>query len=82
MTEPGTNPDRQDNLLRPLASEPDSRERALLEETLAAIRELRDLLREPATDPEEKILPALRQLESRLEALPEALLWNDPPGCG
>ena len=73
MTEPGTNPDRKDNLLRPLASEPDPRERILLEETLAAVRELRDLLREPATDPEDKILPALRQLESRLEALPEAL---------
>ena len=73
MTEPGTNPDRQDNLLRPLASEPDSRDRALLEETLAAVRELRDLLREPATDPEDKILPTLRQLESRMEALPEAL---------
>ena len=74
MKEPGNNPDRQDNLLRPLASEPDSRERALLEETLAAVRELRDLLREPATNPEDKVLPTLRQLESRLEALPEALL--------
>ena len=74
MTEPETNPDRKDNLLRPLASEPDPRERILLEETLAAVRELRDLLRESATDPEEKILPALRQLESRLDALPEALL--------
>ena len=73
MTEPGTNPDRQDNLLRPLSREPDPREHALLEETLAAVRELRDLLREPATDPKDKILPALRQLESRLEALPEAL---------
>ena len=73
MKEPAPNPDRQDNLLRPLASEPDPRERALLEETLAAVRELRDLLRESATDPEDKILPALRQLESRLEALPEAL---------
>ena len=31
MKEPAPNPDRQDNLLRPLASEPDSRERALLE---------------------------------------------------
>ena len=73
MKEPGTNPDRQDNLLRPLASEPDSRERALLEETLAAVRELRDLLREPTADPKDKILPTLRQLESRLDALPEAL---------
>ena len=73
MTEPGNNPDRQDNLLRPVASEPDPRERALLEDTLEDIRELCDLLRESATDPEEKILPALRQLESRLEALPEAL---------
>ena len=73
MKEPVPNPDRQDNLLRPLASEPDPRERILLEETLAAIRELRDLLRESATDPEDKILPALQQLESRLDALPEAL---------
>ena len=73
MKEPAPNRDRQDNLLRPLASEPDSRERALLEENLAAIRELLNQLREPATDPEEKILPALRQLESRLDALPEAL---------
>ena len=38
-----------------------------------AVRELRDLLRESAADPEDKVLPALRQLESRLEALPEAL---------
>ena len=73
MKEPGTNPDKQDNLLRPLASEPDSRERALLEDTLEDVRELCDLLRESATDPEEKILPAIRQLESRMEALPEAL---------
>ena len=74
MKEPAPNPDRQDNLLRPLASEPDSRERALLEDTLEDVRELCDLLRESATDPEEKILPAIRQLESRMEALPEALL--------
>ena len=74
MKEPVPNPDRQNNLLRPLASEPDSRDRALLEESLAAVRELCDLLRESATDHEEKILPTLRQLESRLEALPEALL--------
>ena len=74
MKEPGTNPDKLDNLLRPLASEPDSRERALLEDTLEDVRELCDLLRESATDPEEKILPAIRQLESRMEALPEALL--------
>ena len=74
MKGPGTNPDRQDNLLRPLASEPDPRDRALLEDTLEDVRELCDLLRESATDPEEKILPALRQLESRMEALPEALL--------
>ena len=74
MKEPAPNPDRQDNLLRPVAREPDPRERALLEETLAAVRELRDLLREPATDPEDKVLPALRQLECQLEALPEALL--------
>ena len=74
MTEPGNNPDRQDNLLRPIASEPDPHDRALLEDTLEDVRELCDLLRESATDPEEKILPALRQLESRLEALPEALL--------
>ena len=73
MTEPGTNPDQQGALLQPLAKEPDPRDRALLEETLAAVRELRDLLREPATDPEDKILPALRQLESRLKALPEVL---------
>ena len=73
MTEPGNNPDRQNNLLRPLASEPDSSERALLENTLEDVRELCDLLRESATDSEEKILPTLRQLESRLEALPEAL---------
>ena len=73
MKEPVPNPDRQDNLLRPLARDPDSRERALLEDTLEDVRELCDLLRESATDPEEKILPALRQLESRLEALPEAL---------
>ena len=73
MTETGTNPDRQDNLLRPLAREPEPRERILLEETLAAVRELRDLLQGSATDPEDKVLPALRQLESRLEALPEAL---------
>ena len=74
MKEPVPNPDRQNNLLRPLASEPDPRERALLEETLEYVRELCDLLRESATDPEDKILPTLRQLESRLEALPEALL--------
>ncbi len=73
MKKPTPNPDRQNNLLRPLASELDSRERKLLEENLAAIRELCNLLRESATDPEDKILPALRQLESRLEALPEAL---------
>ena len=73
MKEPAPNPDRQDNLLRPLSREPDPRDRALLEETLAAVRELRDLLREPATDPEDKVLPALRLLESRLEALPEEL---------
>ena len=73
MKEPGNNPDRQDNLLRPLASEPDSSERALLENTLEDVRELCDLLRESATDPEDKILPALQQLESRLEALPEVL---------
>ena len=74
MTEPGTNPDRQDNLLRPIAREPDPREHALLEDTLEDVRELCDLLRESATDHEDNILPALRQLESRLEALPEALL--------
>ena len=74
MTEPETNPDRQDNLLRPLASEPDPREHDLLEDTLEDVRELCDLLRESATDHEDKILPALRQLESRMEALPEALL--------
>ena len=73
MKEPGNNPDRQNNLLRPLASEPDPRDRALLEDTLEDVRELCDLLRESATDPEDKILPALRQLESRLDALPEAL---------
>ena len=73
MKKPVPNPDSQNNLLRPLASEPDPRDRALLEETLAAVRELRDLLREPATDPEDKILPALRKLESRLDTLPEAL---------
>ena len=73
MKEPGNNPDRQDNLLRPLAREPDPREHALLEDTLEDVRELCDLLRESATDPEDNILPALRQLESRLEALPEAL---------
>ena len=73
MKKPVPNPDRQDNLLRPLASEPEPRDRILLEETLAAVRELRDLLRESATDPEDKILPALRLLESRLDALPEAL---------
>ena len=74
MKKPVPNPDRQNNLLRPIASEPDPRERILLEETLAAVRELRDLLREPATDPEDKVLPAIRQLESQLDALPEALL--------
>ena len=73
MKEPETNPDRQDNLLRPLAREPDPREHALLEDTLEDVRELCDLLRESATDHEDNILPALRQLESRLEALPEAL---------
>ena len=73
MKEPAPNPDRQDNLLRPVAREPDPCERALLEKTLEDVRELCDLLRESATDPEEKILPAIRQLESRLEALPEAL---------
>ena len=73
MKEPVPNPDRQDNLLRPLASEPDPREHALLEDTLEDVRELCDLLRESATDHEDNILPALRQLESRLEALPEAL---------
>ena len=74
MTEPGNIPDRQGGLLRPLAREPDPRERALLEENLAAVRELCDLLQGSATDPKDKILPALRQLESRMEALPEALL--------
>ena len=73
MTEPGNNSDQQGALIRPVAKEPDPRERALLEETLAAVRELRDLLRGSATDPEDKVLPALRQLESRLKALPEAL---------
>ena len=73
MKEPETNPDRQDNLLRPIAREPDPREHALLEDTLEDVRELCDLLRESATDHEDNILPALRQLESRLEALPEAL---------
>ena len=74
MTKPGNNPDQQGALARPVAKEPDPRDRALLEETLAAVRELRDLLREPTTDPEDKVLPALRQLECQLEALPEALL--------
>ena len=74
MKEPVPNPDRQNNLLRPLASEPDSSERALLENTLEDVRELCNLLRESATDSEDNILPALQQLESRLEALPEALL--------
>ena len=73
MKEPAPNPDRQNNLLRPLAREPDSREHALLEDTLEDVRELCDLLRESATDSEDKILPAIRQLESRMEALPEAL---------
>ncbi len=73
MTKPGNNPDQQGALVRPVAKELNPRDRALLKETLAAVRELRDLLREPATDPENKILPALRQLESRLKALPEAL---------
>ena len=73
MKEPVLNPDRQDNLLRPLASEPDSSERALLENTLEDVRELCNLLRESAIDSEDNILPALQQLESRLEALPEAL---------
>ena len=73
MKEPAPNPDSQNNLLRPLASEPDPRERALLEDTLEDVRELCDLLRESATDSEDNILSALRQLESRLEALPEAL---------
>ena len=80
MKEPGTNPDKQDNLLRPLASEPDSRERALLEDTLEDVRELCDLLRESATDPEEKILPAIRQLESRMEGASRSAAGNDPPG--
>ena len=74
MTEPGNNSDQQGALVRPLASKPDPRERALLKETLAAVRELRDLLQGSATDPEDKILPALRKLESRLDTLPEALL--------
>ena len=74
MTEPGNNSDQQGALVRPLASKPDPRDRALLEETLAAVRELRDLLQGSATDPEDKILPALRKLESRLDTLPEALL--------
>ena len=73
MKEPAPNPDRQNNLLRPLASEPDSSERALLENTLEDVRELCNLLRESAIDSEDNILPALQQLESRLEALPEAL---------
>ena len=73
MKKPVPNPDSQNNLVRPVASKPDPRDRALLEETLAAVRELRDLLRGSATDPEDKVLPALRQLESRLKALPEAL---------
>ena len=73
MKEPAPNPDRQHNLLRPLASEPDSSERKLLENTLDDVRELCDLLRESAIDSEDNILPALRQLESRLEALPETL---------
>ena len=74
MTEPGNNSDQQGALIRPVAKELDPRDRALLEENLAAVRELRDLLREPATDPEDKVLPALRLLECQLEALPEALL--------
>ena len=73
MKEPVPNPDRQNNLLRPLAREPDPREHALLEDTLEDVRELCNLLRESAIDSEDKILPAIRQLESRLEALPEAL---------
>ncbi len=73
MKEQTPNPDRQNNLLRPLASEPDSSERKLLEDTLEDVRELCDLLRESAIDSEDNILPALRQLESRLEALPETL---------
>ena len=40
----GNSSDRQGDLLRPLAREFDPRERALLEETLAAVLELRDLL--------------------------------------
>ena len=73
MKKPVPNPDSQNNLVRPVASKPDPRDRALLEETLAAVRELRDLLQGSATDPEDKILPALRKLESRLDTLPEAL---------
>ena len=49
------------------------RERALLEETLAAVQEIRDLVREPATPPDDRIPESLRNLESRLDALPESL---------
>ena len=79
MKEPVPNRDRQDNLLQPIAREPDSRERALLEENLAAVRELRDLLRESATDPEDKILPALRRCLCGGGCRASGQPWNPRP---
>lgn len=73
MTEPGKHPDGQGDLLRPLARETNGHDRALIEETLAAVRDIRDQLREPAADHGESILASLRHLESRLDALPESL---------
>ena len=73
MTESGNHSGTQGDLLRPLTREPDGRERALLEETLEAVREIRDLVREPATPPDDRIPASLRNLESRLDALPESL---------
>ena len=49
------------------------RERALLEETLAAVQEIRDLVREPETRHDDRIPASFRSLESRLDALPESL---------
>ena len=82
MKKPVPNPDSQNNLVRPVASKPDPRERALLEETLAAIREFRDLLRQSATDHEDKILPAPPATRIPAQGASRSAAWNVPPGCG
>ena len=73
MTEPGNHSGTQSDLMRPLTRESDGRERALLEETLEAVREIRDLVREPAATHDDRIPASLRNLESRLDTLPDSL---------